>query len=58
MADEFASWRSLDNELGTLLETFTNLVKAARIPDETTDEPGHMREKKVPGEQRWALHGR
>lgn len=49
MADEFTPWRNLDAQLGNLAENFTNLIKAAKIPDETTEDYGGSSGKRVPG---------
>jgi hypothetical protein len=40
----------LDAELNRMIATFTDLVKASRIPDEAGDDMLGGRERKVPGE--------
>lgn len=49
MADDFAPWRSLDAELSSMTDHFANLVKASRIPEDTTENLGGSKEKHVPG---------
>lgn len=36
--DDLTLWESLDKELNTMVENFSNLIKAARIPDEESDQ--------------------
>ncbi|PNH07289.1 hypothetical protein TSOC_006262 [Tetrabaena socialis] len=50
MAGSEDGWAQLDEQLNKMVQNFTDLVKASRIPDESADELSASRERKVPGD--------
>ncbi len=47
---ELQLWQSLDAELLNLYDNFSNLVRAAHIPDEDSEHAAFTKEKKAPGD--------
>ncbi|KXZ53659.1 hypothetical protein GPECTOR_6g576 [Gonium pectorale] len=50
MALDGNSWSQLDEQLNNMVQNFTDLVMASRIPDESADELSASRERKVRGD--------
>jgi hypothetical protein len=50
-ATDLLLWQSLDTELVSMLDTFSNLVKASHVPDEESEPSAfNTRERKAPGD--------
>lgn len=47
MSEAAASWEALDKELLAMMDTFSNMVRASRIPDEESDQVGNVMVCKV-----------